>query len=302
MTNDLLVLSVFCPFLALLFFNRDIHWETIDDFYPLLLLPAFFFAMAVAAAIIARRYKFSKYRLEYVDSAHAAFFGFLFFWIFAVWWFLENLPLVRSGAAQPLVGPGPKGKGILLPCLVWSIVWFLLVGFQLPSTIQSPMRVHELEAILMLRRYADAQTRFLADKLAEVPGNAGAGAGYCDNFRNLFYGKDEKGEPLALIPREMADAFAGPGTPAPGGATAVSKSFKGYVYLEDPFIVNRGLWGSRYGLVAYPIRPGGTGTKLLWIGEDGTVLSSSCWDREHTLLREDQSPLHPKGRNLWALN
>ena len=134
----------------------------------------------------------------------------------------------------------------------------------------------ERKVVAALQLYAAAQRTFAAKEQGSIPGNTlgGKESQYCDNFRNLYYGKSTMGmsigkvKSLRLIEKSMADAFAGDtaGAPAPKSAVNAAVAEFGYLFLEDPGVKD---WAGEFGLVAYPAKYIESGRNIYCIWESG---------------------------------
>lgn len=125
-------------------------------------------------------------------------------------------------------------------------------------------------AVSALKAYATAQVTFQVGKLNERSDAGAKGKSFCDNFRNLYYGRVD-GMELHLIALDMADAFAGrtTGKDTVGNAGKTPIPYDGYLFLEDPGMLGK---TDQFGLVAYPAQYGVTGSAIYWIGAEGEVL------------------------------
>lgn len=301
MPDEVNALSLFCPYVALFRGWPNIYWDNLTEYWLLFVSLAFYMGTTVLAVVIARRLKFHQYDLKTVYSVSSALLGLLFFWSVCFLCFLRNWELVATGKA-PLRDAKFRINGeVYLYAALWTAICTIVLAIALPSMLQSPRRAREATAVTCLRNYASAQSTLGVQKSASTGGDTGRESRYCDNFRNLYYGKDDKGNRLVLIAPAMADAFAGPtqGTPTPEDAQLTSVPYQDYVYLEDPYVVNNRLWENEYGLVAYPVRPQRTGYHVFWIASDQTVLKRKSNETTFRLLSEEESPLHPEGRKLW---
>ena len=110
--------------------------------------------------------------------------------------------------------------------------------------------------------YSFAQMSYAMADAQTLVGITGEKTQYCNNFRNLCYGF------RGVLPREIADAFAGPaaGMPTVDGAAATATPYAGYLFLEDPGITD---WNKSWGLIAYPVQYNRTGKDILCLNEEG---------------------------------
>lgn len=129
-----------------------------------------------------------------------------------------------------------------------------------------------VHAVRCLSAYHDAQSVFSRQNLASIHGNADpespAGA-YASDFRVLYHGRDEAGEPLRLIEEGMAAAGISGNDAQWRGA-----AFLGYRYIEDP-ADSRAHFDTRFSLMAIPSVLGRTGRHVYWVDESGRILACS---------------------------
>ena len=301
MPHEINILSVFCPYVALLFGLPDIYADNFTEYWLLFISLVFYVGTTIHAVTVARRLEFYKYELKTAYNVPSVLLGCIFFWIICLPCFHRNRELVSAGKAPFRSGNSTARRVVYLEMAVWTAVCYVWLAIVLPSFLQSPRRANEARAVSCVRSYGTAQDSLRNLKPGVVPDGTGDETRYFDNFRNLHYYRNEKGNRLALVSQAMADAFAGPtgGAPTPEDATSVSKAYEGFVFLEDPYVANNHLWESEYALVAYPARPRRTGDNLFWMCSDGEVLKRKCEDKNFRLLTEQESPLHPDGRKLW---
>lgn len=277
---------------------------------PLLMVAAYL-GTVIFAAISANSLQFYRFSLSGVNRGIIALICCFFLWIVAFPWFLFNRYKVKGNMAVPKHPmQGMPVSTILL--LVITGMGFLFVpiiaAIAIPNLLASRIMANEAMAIHSLKSYGTAQNTFKTLKLGEIAGNNKNTSGqYCDNFRNLHYGKDTKNNPIVLINKVFADAFAGPstGAEANGDAPSSAEPYSGYVFLEDPFIAKNGLAGKTFALVAYPAKPGATGRNIYWIGEEGIVMMRPCKTDSGsylTAIDSDDSPLSPNGALDWFVS
>ena len=246
----------------------------------------------VAAAILARVFRFRDYRLSGITNAYDAFLGCLFCWPCCFPWFLYTLWNVLTGRAEP--GKAEKARlDAALGVLAFLFCSYFLSCILLPSILQSPLRANEAAAANALKQYAAAQNALK---------QAGARE-YCDNYRNLYYDPAVAKASGGHVPKKMADAFASsrPNSPTAGQPAADPAPSHGYVFFEDPYISGQALWPETFGLIAYPAKPWRTGRHVFWIGGEGNVF---FWeipkDTEHLeLFAPEASPRHPQRDKQW---
>lgn len=301
MYNQLGTISLHSPFIALWEALRNTYWDDLHEYHTLWWALAFYVSATIIATAAAHRLEFYKYRLIGVRNAKTALWGCLFFWLACFPCFLVNLLLVVGGKASRRESGADNAVGLYAISSLWSALWFFALAMSLPNHINSTMMSNEAAAVAGLRNYSRAQIVFENGGLAEIGGNSVRNVGYCDNFRNLYYGKNAFGHRLSLILKDMADAWAGHtrGAPTRIDHENDGEAYWGYLYLEDPYVAGNGLWETRFGLLAYPKYPQRTGYHIFWIGTDGDVLYRPGAKGGFSLLTEEQSPLHPAGKNEW---
>ncbi len=146
-------------------------------------------------------------------------------------------------------------------------------------------------AWLALRNYIQAQEYFKKYNLSSVLGNNqfASDYAYCENYRNLYYGCDKKGNQLKLISKEMADAYAGP----PLGHELLTNSntsgtpFKGYHFVEryhDDGLMNN------ITLMAFPADFPNTGRFVLWVNSQGKIKTFCAMNTERSKAEFYNSP------------
>lgn len=157
---------------------------------------------------------------------------------------------------------------------------------------------NEETAISALKAYATAQVTFQVGKLNERSDAGAKGKFFCDNFRNLYYGRVD-GKEIQLISLAMADAFAGrtTGKDTVGNAGKTAIPYKGYLFLEDPGMLGK---ADQFGLVAYPAQYGVTGNTIYWIGTEGEVLKLDPAKRKVKAEKGKMPPLLQKGESPFV--
>ena len=161
------------------------------------------------------------------------------------------------------------------------IVIFVFVHLAIEGLIDYRWRANEISACSMLRLHPSAQMLFSMKKFATIPGNTSLGldeSAYADNFRNLYYGKTDKGEHIRLISQHMADAFlvdnALDGAPTPPEAPTVAKPYSGYYFVEDMFgMLPASGYSKKFTLMAFPAEYGISGYKIFWVDDTWKVKS-----------------------------
>ena len=225
---------------------------------------------------------------------------------------------VQSRTVPPSIGPGEvafaewtvDADESAVQAIEYNVLGKVAPG-QPASTVSRRMEaVGEMDrnmetAVVALRNYATAQVTFQVGRQGRAKSNSGSGPnGYCDNFRNLYYGnpalgKSGKVDPsvnLALISKAHADAFIYPSqntdtvnspTPAPTDPAP----YKGYLFTNDPGMD----FVSDFAQYAYPLAYGQTGSYVFWINSMGTVYKRDPKAKEGEippLYGPQDSPLH----------
>ena len=178
----------------------------------------------------------------------------------------------------------------IVELLVAIAIIAVLAAIAVPNLIGSRIAANEASAASCLKAYAIAQVAFQTAGEGELATNTKTGLkGYCDNFRNLFYGNPKKspGDNLESISSAFADAFAR----APGGSCATTRNvptvapgtatpYQGFFFAEPKeLLVASGSmvngFVTKYALLAVPAEARVTGNNAQWIGLDGVVKISA---------------------------
>lgn len=299
MPGDSPLLPIISPYWTLLLVWRDLCWENVDQ-YPILVISLLFYGgTTLFVTVMAHRLRFRDYYLDLGGNALAMFIGCLFLWLLYVACFFDNWYLIkrrrvmrRDGRLVPVRNSVIHRGCVTL--MAWTVLVYVMWAAAIPSMMQSRVRRNEAKVISLLLNYAAAQHQYQFRKSRGDPE-----AEYCDDFRRLYYCVDE-GKRLALIPESLARtpiAFAS-GDKGVSISRRVMPDEIGYVFLEDPYVEKHSLWAEHFGLIAYPVDPGRSGTNIFWIGADRKILRYDDVP-EATPLLEEQSPLHPEGAKLW---
>ena len=224
---------------------------------------------SVLALIVSYKKRFYKYELKFTSTPSLTFVGCLFFWPFFITYFLWNWHKISNGTASLRTERYSEKHGTsLILIMLWGILWFIPWLAILPeATISKNTNRNRVAFKLLFQEYCNAQEQFKSRQLSKIEGNTLNYEGYCDNYRNLFYGIDLDGSPLKLIYKKFADAFAGPtyGAPTTNNHQTSPVIYKGFLYLEDPYISENRLWEKQYGLIAYPQDPRKSGNIMIWV-------------------------------------
>lgn len=300
------------PVASLLFPVFSFMEIPVKDFHSIVEYPdrwlcfALYLGTAVWATYEAWRLKFSEYRLNGVVNAPATFAGCFCLWSLFFPWFLVNRWKVLDGKVQSWPESQRRkssSAGAWLSILICGGISLLFTATALPSMVQSIVKANSATAVSSLAEYRRAQETIRAkNRIAKEAGN-NENAGFVDNFRNLHYSVDMQGNPVSLIGKKMADAFAAPpkGRPTRENAPIESTPYKGYVFHEDPYLTEHSLWNENFALVAYPVYPGRTGFEIYWVDSKGDVkyhrLPSGA--KELELIKPGDSPLNPRPAIQW---
>lgn len=183
----------------------------------------------------------------------------------------------RGGRAMPdSCGTRAPKKRQLLSATELGIVLVvcgIMIWISIPNSVGHPSRIraNEAAAAAALKQYVDAQHAFAANKLAGIQGNAPPGSpedAYAARHSTLYYGHDAAGNELALINKPFADAGLDAGVSIDDLAP-----FMGYVFCEDPSPVPSSGRRPQFALMAFPVTPGTTGLRILWIGSEKTIFA-----------------------------
>lgn len=182
-----------------------------------------------------------------------------------------------------------RNSGFTIVELLVSIsIIAILAILAIPNLLRSRTTANEATAVSNLKAYGSAQVTFQLTRAGHIAANSKAGpAGYCDNFRNLYYGNPRNNPTgiLALINKQFADAFGrAPGSKAaPTNNTVVTPAplpelYQGYLFAEAKELIDpagsSSPFASIYALLGVPYLAGREGTHAYWLGIDGTVYSA----------------------------
>lgn len=173
----------------------------------------------------------------------------------------------------------------LIELMIVVAIIAIVSAIAIPNLLQSRIQANEAVAVSAIKEYATAQVTFQVGRQGIDSNNTKAGGhGFCDNFRNLFYGniQNDRNANLNLISQAIADAFARDraanaadtnGTPT--APTANAQSFQGYMFSEPNEM--RGEEGGinafehNFAILAVPHTSGQSGSNMYWVDMQGTV-------------------------------
>lgn len=175
----------------------------------------------------------------------------------------------------------PKHNGFtLLEMMIVIAIVSIIAAIAIPNLLQSRTRANEATAATVLKSYANAQVTFNISTYGRSTDNSNAGEkGYCDNFRNLYFGHgiENPGVNLKLISLAFANAYARDPiagctstfdtieTPSP-----TPEAYQGYLFGE-PKEMNVSRFETIFALLGVPYTTGVTGDRAVWIGTQGTI-------------------------------
>ncbi|MCC8190096.1 MAG: type II secretion system GspH family protein [Planctomycetes bacterium] len=173
-------------------------------------------------------------------------------------------------------------RGFTLTELMIVVAVIAIIGaISIPNLLRSRISANEASAISQLKAISAAQVTFQVGRMGQNPVNTNTGmVGFCDNFRNLFYGNPASGqvETLGLIPRYLADAFArdvGAGCAAthtsPNTPLSTPASLNGYLFAEPKELLTNNGFASDFAILGVPNVSRKTGEFAFWLGQKGNV-------------------------------
>lgn len=171
----------------------------------------------------------------------------------------------------------------LIELLIVVAIILIIAAIAIPNLMTSFIRANESHAVDRLKRYAEAQQTFKREGLGRIPANASPADGYAADYRVLYYGvrapqaESADPAPLALIPKNFADAAVGPrltGVSPSGVEYGDQKAEQGYLYLNPglPGGIPAGeFYTDTFALVAVPELANKTGDHMYYISSDGSI-------------------------------
>ncbi len=171
----------------------------------------------------------------------------------------------------------------LIELLIVVAIILIIAAIAIPNLMTSFIRANESHAVDRLKRYAEAQQTFKRDGLGRIPANASPADGYAVDYRTLYYGvRTPQAEaadpaPLALLPKNFADAAVGPtltGTSPSGVEYGEQKAEQGYLYLNPALpggMSAEVFYADNFALVAVPELANKTGDHMYFISADGSI-------------------------------
>lgn len=216
---------------------------------------------------------------------------------------------MADGNKNRITSKGGNAGFTLVEIVVVIAIVFTLAALLIPNLMRSRLSANESVAVTQLKEYSVAQVTFQTGKMGRAVVNSKAGdAGYCDNFRNLFYGVEVLNPDvnLALMNRAFGDAYArAPGSacaPTNGTPTSFASEaipVQGYLFAEaKELIKNSGgdvnNFKTDFALLGVPIAARLTGDNAYWIGQEGTVwLSAANVHADYAVTIEIDTPSNP---------
>ena len=193
----------------------------------------------------------------------------------------------------------------LIELVVVIAIVSILAALAIANLLRSRTSANEATAATQLKAYSVAQVTFQTGKQGRSLINSKTGEkGYCDNFRNLFYGNpvEDPNVTLSLISRALANAFGR--APATTAATTHNvpivpdpspMAVTGYLFAEakelnataDAFVTD-------FAMIGVPIKGKVTGFNAYWIGQQGTVwMTASGVSPDYAVSIDMDTPSNP---------
>lgn len=262
------------------------------------------------ACLVAYKMKFYAYRLNGAKDVFSTLVGGVFFWCFYFPSFLNNYYLVKNKKiekhTEESLLKASQNFRVIFAIIIWNTLWFM-PALQIIPSVTSRTMIRQAKqndyssAVEGLKSYYNAQVIFNSPSFKVSSGISFNSNGYCDNFRNLYYGLNADRKPIEILPKEIADAFIGRpcGLPTMGDGEKHASRYKNFFYKDDPYICVNNLWDNQFGFYAIPATIYDGTSKLLWIGVDNVIMCTSITMDDVLNLSAEDSPRHPSCRRRW---
>ncbi len=168
-----------------------------------------------------------------------------------------------------------KGFTLIELMIVIAII-AIIAAIAIPNLMASRVRANEATAISAIKQIATAQVTFQAGRQGRnTDTTLGGPTGFCDNYRNLAFGRpmgDTTGK-LALVSDVVANAaLAANGGGTTGlvtnnGSSGTLTAYQGYLFSSSPDVT----WTVDFACYGVPNLPGTSGNNAYWVGQQGTV-------------------------------
>lgn len=183
--------------------------------------------------------------------------------------------------AVPIIIRRVNGFTLIELMIVITII-AIIATIAIPNLLRTRTAANEATSVTTLKAYATAQTTFQSGRQGRSIINTKAGnAGFCDNFRNLFYGNPiGSSDNLSLIAKTFADAYArasganSAGTNGTPTAAATSpQAYQGFLFAEPKEMLtgSDNKYAADFALLCVPVVAGQTGHNAFWVGQQGPV-------------------------------
>ena len=176
-----------------------------------------------------------------------------------------------------------KNQGFtLIELMIVIAIIAIIAAIAIPNLMQSRIRANEATAVTVVKGYATAQVTFQVGRQGrETVNTDGGNSGFCDNYRNLFYGVPVNQvagtDFLQLISQTHADAATDDddnGTTTVGTPSALAP-YQGYRFQSPTgMTVGAGTtswFETQFAQIAIPMNSTSTGTNAYFVGIQGQV-------------------------------